>query len=110
MFLASGIVRNQRLSRDRVRYPQPAAGGVPLWYPTNFASVIFSQIVNELRKLCISSRNGRYIADLTLGTGRHNVINSNAFYTNTNFLLALWKDLTELFQKQVGLLKKSIFW
>ena len=26
-----------------------------------------------------------YIADVTLGTGRHNLINTNAFYTNTNF-------------------------
>ena len=27
------------------------------------------------------------------------------FYTNTKLLLALWKDLTKLFQKQVELLK-----
>ena len=31
-------------------YSQPTAGRVPLWYPTNFTSVIVSQIVNELRK------------------------------------------------------------
>ena len=32
------------------QYPQPAAGGVPVWYTTNFASDVVSQIVNELRK------------------------------------------------------------
>ena len=31
-------------------YPQPDAGGVPLWYPTNFSIVVVSQIVNELGK------------------------------------------------------------
>ena len=30
-------------------------------------------------------------------------------YTNTNCILALWKDLTKLFQKQVELLKIYIF-
>ena len=49
------------------------------------------------------------IADLTLGTGHHNLIIFNVFYINTIFLLILWKYLTDLFQKQVKLLKKSIF-
>ena len=31
------------------------------------------------------------------------------FYTNTHFLLALWKYLTELFQEQVELLIKVLF-
>ena len=47
------------------------------------------------------------ITDPTLKTGRHNLINSNAFLHNTHFLLALWKDLTELFQKEVEVLKKK---
>ena len=36
-------------------------------------------------------------------------LNSNSFYINTNFLLALWKDLIELNQKQLKLLKKIYF-
>ena len=35
--------------------------------------------------------------------------NIKHFYTNPNFLLTLWKDLDELFQKQLVVLKKSTF-
>ena len=31
------------------------------------------------------------------------------FYTNPNFLLDIWKDLIELFQKQLEVLKKILF-
>ena len=38
-----------------------------------------------------------------------NIIKSNALLHNPNFLLALWTDLAKFNQKQVELLKKSIF-
>ena len=34
-------------------------------------------------------------------------LNLTHFYTNPNFLLALWKDVAELSQKQLEVLKKS---
>ena len=34
-------------------------------------------------------------------------LNLTHFYTNPNFLLALWRDLAELSQKQLEVLKKS---
>ena len=36
-------------------------------------------------------------------------LNLTHFYTNPNFILALWKDLAELNQKQLEVLKKY-FW
>ena len=38
------------------------------------------------------------------------VLNLMHFYTNPNLLLAPWKDLVELNQKQLEVLKKSAFW
>ena len=36
-------------------------------------------------------------------------LNLTHFYTNPNFILALWKDLTELNQKQLRVLKIVLF-
>ena len=35
-------------------------------------------------------------------------LNLTHFYTKPNFLLALWKDFTKLFQKQLEVLKKYV--
>ena len=50
------------------------------------------------------------IVHLMLGTGFYGKLFLLHFYTSTHFLLALWKDLTELNQEYVLLLKESIFW
>ena len=43
----------------------------------------------------------KIISDLTLWTVIIDLINSNAFLQkNTNLLLAIWEDLTEMFQKK----------
>ena len=42
-------------------------------------------------------------------SGWQRELNLRHFYTNPNFLLALMKDLAELFQKQLEVLKKSTF-
>ena len=45
----------------------------------------------------------------TIGHFSKTELNLTHFHTNPNFLLALWKDLAELLQKQTEVLKKSIF-
>ena len=51
-----------------------------------------------------------YSAPDAMGHFSKRELNLMHFYTNPNFLLALWKNLAELNQKQVKLLKYSTFW
>ena len=45
-------------------------------------------------------RYGEYAATYGMGHFSKTELNLTQFYKNPNFLLALWKDLAELFQKQ----------
>ena len=48
------------------------------------------------------------IVHLTLWNTYQTELNLTHFYTKPNFLLALWKDFTKLFQKQLEVLKKYV--
>ena len=50
-----------------------------------------------------------YSASYGMGHSSNTELNITHFYTNTNFLLALWIDLAEMFQEQHEVLKKNIF-
>ena len=50
-----------------------------------------------------------YSAPYGMGHSSNTELNMTHFYTNPNFLLALWIDLAEMFQEQLEVLKKSTF-
>ena len=51
----------------------------------------------------------KYSAPYGMGHFSMTELNLAHFYTNPRFLLAIWKDLDEMFQKQLDVLKKSNF-
>ena len=51
-----------------------------------------------------------YIAPDAMGQLSNTELNITHFYTNPNFLFCIWKDLAELFQKQLVVLEKNTFW
>ena len=55
-------------------------------------------------------KNGQYSALGAMGQFSNIELNITHFYTRPNFLLALWKDLAKLNQKQVEILEKGTFW
>ena len=50
-----------------------------------------------------------YIAPYGMGHSSNIKLNITHFYTNNNFLLALWIDLAEMFQEQLEVKNKEIF-
>ena len=51
-----------------------------------------------------------YIAPDDVGQLSNTELNITHFYTIPNFLFAIWKDLAELFQKQLVVLEENTFW
>ena len=56
------------------------------------------------------NHNAHYSAPYDMGHFIKIELNLTHFYKNPDFLLSLWEDLAEIFQKQLEVLKKSTFW